>query len=242
MQKFLHWESRLVYKSEIAKNILEMHFTLSDKSFSFIPGQFVGIQVPIRKVPRAYSIVKKIDNTLVFLIDISPWGINSKYFAQMQVGDKVLMSGPFGRYKMQETQRNKYFICTSTGVAPFLAMLDNVFDSEIDKYLGTKFYLIFGCRYRKDDFVLSKIQKFLSYQQFNYIRCISRENLTSNIIHVNSNFLEFKGRVTLYLTNLPVDSNSDEFYICGSNEMVGEVVKLLKEQKNAVNIYTEKYY
>lgn len=236
------WLSRLIKKNVLTEKVIYFEFSVPFKDFAFEPGQFVGIKVPTRNVPRAYSIVDFDSKNLVlsFLIDISPQGVNSKYFEGMNIGDEVEISGPFGVFKLRDSNFNKVFVCTSTGIAPFLPMFSKLFISNFSGLIT----LFFGFRYFKDDFLDSFVENFINKDNFEYFKCISKEENLKNNFDLNPKV--FAGRVTNCIEYLflkkTFDFTNSEFYLCGSSEMVEDVKNLLlKLNVRKENILFEKY-
>ncbi|HKL15269.1 MAG TPA: hypothetical protein VJ915_06515, partial [Balneolaceae bacterium] len=102
-------------------------------------------------------------------------GVASNYLADLQPGDKVLMTGPSGkRFLLPENAReyNYLFFATGTGIAPYRGMIKELFEDSYDNDC----VLIFGCPYRTDllysDF-LEEMDK--QHKNFHYLKSISRE-------------------------------------------------------------------
>ncbi|MCS7317920.1 MAG: FAD-dependent oxidoreductase [Candidatus Dojkabacteria bacterium] len=238
---FFRWDARLIRKEYLTDKVIYFEFTCIP-NFSFQPGQFVTIKVPNRNIPRAYSIVSVNSTYISFLIDISPQGINSKYFESMNINDTVEIAGPYGLFMLKNNNKPKIFLCTSTGIAPFLPMFYKIFEEKKSSYDVT---LCFGTRFNRHDFVYAFIKQYFNYSSFKYYRCVSREDRnTFDPKNLNVNF--FAGRIT---NLLPILKNKNieqflhsEFYICGSNEIVESIkntlldLSVLKE-----NIFFEKY-
>jgi ferredoxin--NADP+ reductase len=77
-------------------------------------------------------------------------GIASNYLADLQPGDKVMMTGPSGkRFLMPENAKdfNYIFFATGTGIAPFRGMIMELFEKGDYQNECT---LVFGCPYRTD--------------------------------------------------------------------------------------------
>lgn len=59
-------------------------------------------------------------------MDVKP-GIGSSYIFSLKPGDKVMMSGPYGDFHIQETQREMLYIGGGAGMAPLRAQLLHLF-------------------------------------------------------------------------------------------------------------------
>lgn len=102
-------------------------------------------------------------------------GVASNYLADLQPGDKVMMTGPSGkRFLLPENaeEYNYLFFATGTGIAPYRGMIKELFEDSYDNDCA----LIFGCPYRTDllysDF-LEEMDK--QHENFHYLKSISRE-------------------------------------------------------------------
>ena len=122
--------------------------------FDFKPGQFVTIDLPIHEKPnkrwRSYSIASWPDGTNVFelLIVLLEGGAGSSFlFHEAKVGSALTLRGPLGVFTLPENiDRDLYFICTGTGIAPFRSMLHHIKDHQLPH---RDIYLIFGTRTKK---------------------------------------------------------------------------------------------
>jgi ferredoxin-NADP reductase len=151
------------------------------QSFDFKPGQFVTLDLPIHEKPakrlRSYSIASWPDSSNIFelVIVLLEGGAGTEYlFSQIRVGSTLTLRGPLGVFVLPEPiDRDLFFICTGTGVAPFRAMSHHVLNHGIPHQ---QIYLIFGCRkfidclYRSE---LTELQQRLS--GFQYLPTFSRE-------------------------------------------------------------------
>src|SRR3989337_2297120 len=99
-------------------------------SFDFIPGQFVTLDLPIHEKPnkrwRSYSIASWPDGTNVFelVIVLLEGGLGTNYlFNNVGVGSELTLRGPQGVFTLPPViEKDLFFICTGTGIAPFRSM------------------------------------------------------------------------------------------------------------------------
>jgi CDP-4-dehydro-6-deoxyglucose reductase len=124
-------------------------------SFDFEPGQFVTIDLPIHEKPnkrwRSYSIASWPDGTNVIelLIVLLEGGKGTSYlFQEGKVGLELILRGPQGVFTLPKPiDKDLYFICTGTGIAPFRSMIHYIQEHKIPH---KDIYLIFGTRKRDD--------------------------------------------------------------------------------------------
>lgn len=121
------------------------------KSFDFKPGQFVTLDLPIHEKPnkrwRSYSIASWPDGTNIFelVIVLLEGGLGTHYlFSQVQVGSELILRGPQGVFVLPDLiDRDLFFVCTGTGIAPFRSMSHHILNNSVPHH---NIYLIFGCR------------------------------------------------------------------------------------------------
>jgi CDP-4-dehydro-6-deoxyglucose reductase len=151
-------------------------------SFDFEPGQFVTLDLPIHEKPnkrwRSYSIASWPDGTNVIelVIVLLEGGAGTNYlFNQVTVGSELTLRGPQGVFTLPEhIEKDLFFICTGTGIAPFRAMSHHILNYNIPH---REIFLIFGCRqfcdclYRREMTELAE-----KIPAFHYIPTFSRED------------------------------------------------------------------
>lgn len=98
------------------------------KPISFLPGQYVNIGVPGTDKHRSYSFSSAPgaeDGS--FLIRNLPGGVMSTWLGQIaKPGDALQLTGPMGAFYLRPIERPQLWLAGGTGVAPFLAMLEQV--------------------------------------------------------------------------------------------------------------------
>ncbi len=121
------------------------------EEFRFFPGQYVDIKVPGTDETRSFSmanITTKDGGLLEFVIKVYPDGLFSHFLdTQLQVGDRLELSGPFGVFTLREgNDIELVFVGGGAGMAPILALLRSMVERGIDRK-ATYYY---GARGRKD--------------------------------------------------------------------------------------------
>jgi ferredoxin/flavodoxin---NADP+ reductase len=191
------------------------------KKWSFLAGQVVGVAIGIGDNPRMYSLSSSIDaedGEIIF--DVRPEGTLTPRLNNLRVGDKLLVSEPFGEFL--GNIKPAWWIATGTGIAPFASMLRSGFGENKKLIHGGSFTNSF---YFEDEFKTALGN--------DYIRCCSRE--TGEGL--------FPGRVNKWLEeqkDLPIDIM---YYLCGKAEMVVDVRDLLiKRHVPYENIQSEIFF
>ncbi|RYY66054.1 MAG: FAD-dependent oxidoreductase, partial [Chitinophagaceae bacterium] len=121
------------------------------EQFHFLPGQFVTLDLPIHEKPnrrwRSYSIASWPDegNEFELLIVHLEGGLGTSYlFHEVTIGSELTLRGPQGVFTLPaELDKDLYFICTGTGIAPFRSMLHHI---ERHNIPHKGLHLIFGTR------------------------------------------------------------------------------------------------
>ncbi len=102
-------------------------------------------------------------------------GIASNYLADLNVGDKVKLTGPSGRrFLLPENPSdfNYLFFATGTGIAPYRGMVMELLEAGVKEEI----ILIFGCPYRTDLIYAEYFNEMNEkYDNFHYLPYISRE-------------------------------------------------------------------
>ena len=103
-------------------------------------------------------------------------GVCSNYICNLKVGDKVNVTGPSGKRYLLPTNAkdfNYVFFATGTGIAPFRAMIMELFEMGITNQVA----LVFGCPYRTDVIYPKYFNEMeANHENFHYIKMISRED------------------------------------------------------------------
>jgi CDP-4-dehydro-6-deoxyglucose reductase len=194
------------------------------EAFDFTPGQFVTLDLPIHEKPnrrwRSYSIASWPDGTNVFelLIVLLEGGAGTTYlFNEVREGSELTLRGPQGVFTLPEPiEKDLYFICTGTGIAPFRSMVHHIKRHNVPHQ---SINLIFGTRTQKDLLYLDEMRRLeTEVENFHYIPTLSREQwngccgyvhaIYENMIHERMN-----GQKDLPPAN---------FYLCGWKEMIDE--------------------
>ena len=191
-------------------------------SFDFKAGQFVTLDLPIHEKPnkrwRSYSIASWPDGTNVFelVIVLLEGGLGTHYlFNEVSVGSELTLRGPQGVFVLPEPiDRDLYFICTGTGIAPFRSMTHYILDHNVPHH---NIYLIFGCRLLCDGLYNQEMKELEDkVESFRYLPTYSRESPDNNGIR--------KGYVhSIYEEIVKEKSGSPAyFYLCGWKNMIDE--------------------
>lgn len=217
---------QLLTKQTIAKDIVQLRFT-KPADFAFIAGQFVQFQIPEgeKYLLRSYSITSTPDDKhLEFCVKILPDGKASLFFDQMVFGNTAMISTAKGRF-VCDTVGPNYFIATGTGLAPVMAMINQIAKIATAVVPGAN-HVLFGVRHEEDLFWMDRFE------------LLQKQYIASAITlsQPAASWAGLKGRVTEHV----VPDLSGHYYLCGSLEMVKDVrAKLSAAGVGAKNIHFE---
>ena len=193
-------------------------------SFDFTPGQFVTLDLPIDERPakrlRSYSIASWPDgtNTFELLIVHLEGGLGSTYlFNEIKEGSELTVRGPQGVFTLHEPlEKDLYFICTGTGIAPFRSMVNHLYLHHIPH---RSINLIFGTRTKKDLLYAAELKELETKMEgFHFYPTLSRENWEGCCGYVHA----------IYENLVREKMNGDatpppaQFFLCGWKAMIDE--------------------
>jgi len=194
------------------------------ENFDFKPGQFVTLDLPIHEQKnkrwRSYSIASHPDGTNIIelVIVLLEGGAGTHYlFTHAKEGLDVLVRGPQGVFTLPPIiDKDLFFICTGTGIAPFRSMIRYIQLHEIEH---KNIYLIFGCRKLCDTLYADEFRELeKEIPDLHYIPTFSRENKENTEIR--------HGYVhAIYQSLLDTEKRDAHFYLCGWKNMIDDAKK-----------------
>lgn len=210
-----------------SENLRVFRLTLPEGSgFSFVPGQFVMLSLPGlvdssgRKVAKAYSIASSPSESGIIELCIAgyPEGALSPKLFQKEVGDEVIITGPYGMFQLRKpVQKGTVFIAGGTGLAPIMSMLRSLYAEGYKE----KLWLFYSVSEPK---LFMFKEELLGYERDNSLQLVVS---TSN---PDSSWQFEKGRVTETFPKHAAEISKDaQFYICGPPLMVTDTVKMLEQ-------------
>ncbi len=216
--------NKVVYTTEL----LERHW-LSEKTFeailsrpagfAFTPGQ--RIRLLHQSLERDYSLVSgSAERNLVLCVRSVSGGKFSPLLATAAIGTRFNLTGPHGYFVYRKSTRCPVFVATGTGIAPFAALAR----SGVGDY-----FLLHGVREEKDLYYASLLRS----KARRYVACLT-ENPRSA-----AGF--FHGRVSDYLATR-LESGAYDFYLCGGEEMIRDVIWVVDDLFPESRVYTEIFY
>lgn len=200
-------------------------------SFDFVPGQFVTLDLPIHEKParrmRSYSIASWPDGSNIFelLIVLLEGGAGTTHlFQDIKEGSELILRGPQGVFTLPHPiEKDLYFICTGTGIAPFRSMVHHLHRHHIPHF---GIYLIYGTRTQQDLLYANELNNLEAQMKgFRFLPTLSREQWDGHTGYVHSVY------ESLILEKKRGDATPPpaHFYLCGWKAMIDEAKKRIQD-------------
>jgi len=228
-QKPISFTSALIDVIDLSSNT--KHFTFeAPKDFTFLAGQFVMVGVigedgkPIR---RAFSIASSpsLKGKIELCIKILHDGRLSARLAKLKLGGTVSMQGPYGKFILEVSSKEKLFLAAGTGIAPLRSMVHDL----VENGCTDKITLMFGFRSPEGRLDQKETEALLEkYPHLSLVPICSTPDDSWN---------GKTGHVQDHL-DLFSDGSEIDVYICGPPKMVSRTIPLLLK-RNFKKIYRE---
>ena len=211
---------------DLSHDIKRLRIALpAGEKIDFIPGQYVQIKTSFYKksiplVYRAYSVASdpKDHTHIDLVIRLVPGGICTTYvFEHLKEGQKIKLNGPYGEFRLTDTDKNMIFIAGGSGMAPFLSMLAHIRNENIQRNVT----YFFGARSRQDLICLDQMAEFeKALPNFKFFPCLSEPM-------PDDNWDGETGLVTDVMSRHCPDLTNMEAYLCGSPGMIDASIAAL---------------
>jgi Na+-transporting NADH:ubiquinone oxidoreductase subunit F len=190
---------------------------------------------------RAYSMANHPAEGNIIMLNIRiatpPWdrakndwmavnpGVCSSYVFSRKPGDKVTISGPYGEFHINPTDREMIYIGGGAGMAPLRSHLFHLFHTEKTKHRKVSYW--YGGRSKRELFYTDHFRKIEEeFPNFKYNIALSEPMEEDNW----DGYQGFIHQVLYdnYLKNHP-EPDEIEFYFCGPPMMNAAVIKMLDD-------------
>ncbi len=187
------------------------------ENFVYEPGQHVFIELSIdngKPFSLASSPHEDVLEFATIIRDSSEWKqeLNDK-----QEGDELILSGPYGAFKYEDSEKDISFIAGGIGITPFIGILRYLTEKEMD----TKVVLLYSNKNRKRTAFRKELDD------------LSEKNKNINIIYTMTDDPEYegnKGRIDKSFIKKHVENITNKvWYIAGPPFMVDSFKLVLKE-------------
>ncbi len=170
-------------------------------------------------------------------MDVNP-GVCSSYVFGSKPGDKVTISGPYGEFHINPTQREMIYIGGGAGMAPLRSHIFHLFHTEKTDRKVSYWY---GGRSRRELFYTKDFRDIeKDFPNFNYYIALSDKKMAEEVdnwkVKKDLNDKEGEGFIGFihqvlndnYLSTHP-EPDEIEYYLCGPPLMNAAVLKMLDE-------------
>ncbi len=223
-------KARLTRSILLSEKTKHLEFTVDElPAFDFAAGQFISVREPHgdKFITRAYSLASppRGNNTFDLCLNRVDEGFMSNFLCDRKEGEVASFHGPHGLFVLRPEVEDLIFVATGTGVAPFRGMAQTLFGrdgSGVKRNNGRQVYLVYGTRYPEDVYYRGEFEQLAAEEpDFHYIATLSRppESWTGARGYVQEHVREIVGQ-----------RKDMHVYICGLNEMVSSMRKLLIEE------------
>lgn len=208
----------------LTHDVFQYDFSLEGQSVEFKAGQFFMLEVvdELGRVTRSYSICSAPSEKNLFslCVKLIPGGRASTLLGNLKAGDTAKFMASFGHFFISDEAFNSgkplIMVATGTGLAPFMSMLQDLFERE---YAG-RIVLYFGVRHEEDLFYVQQLRMWEN-QHLNF-----RAEIT--LSQPSEEWRGLKGRVTDHLQDKNLADT--QVYICGNGDMVKSVKTMMDEK------------
>jgi Na+-transporting NADH:ubiquinone oxidoreductase subunit F len=196
-------------------------------TIDFIAGQYVQLDTPpyasVREsVFRAYSMSSPPSekNAIELIIRLVPGGICTTWvFTLLKEGDEVTFTGPFGDFRLSDTDREMLWVAGGSGMAPFWSIIRDMREKNVQR----RCTYFFGAVGKRDLFLIDELRELeQELPWFTFIPALSEPN-------DGDHWDGETGLITEVVDRHVKDSaDEQEAYLCGSGGMIDAAINVLK--------------
>ena len=246
-----HFTLRLADAYMLAPAVRHLVFERADgQPLAFQPGQFLQIHFHYEDgsaTKRSYSVATLGDasspggsseaSRIEIAVSYVDGGAATRLLGELQPGQTVEASGPYGRFCLQATDTHPRYLllATGTGVTPYRAMLPQI--KKLLAETDREVVLLYGARSEAELLYGEEFEAFArDNPRFTFHSCLSRQPRAVPRPHDRA------GHVQTVLAELAPSADRDIAYLCGNPNMVDAAFAALKEYGLPVpQIRREKY-
>ncbi len=201
-------------------------------AFQFLQGQYITLKTKIdgEEVRRSYSICSSpLDHELRVAVKKVPQGVFSTYANEvLKAGDQLDVMPPMGKFftpLIPGQKKNYVGFAAGSGITPLLSIIKTTLQTE----QASTFTLVYGNRNRHSIIFRETLEALKNkyMDRFRLIHILSRETTDTPL---NSGRID--ADKCILLCNKTIDlQKTDEFFLCGPEEMIFAVKNVLEQQQ-----------
>lgn len=213
---------------DLTHDMKQFRFELVEpETIDYIPGQYIQLLSPSyekskEEVYRAYSISSDPaeKDAIELIIRLVPGGICTTYcFEYLKQGDEVTFNGPYGEFRLSDTDAPIVFIAGGSGMAPIKCILHHMRNTG-NKRKATYY---FGANKVEELCLLEEMKKFEDeLKNFKFVPVVVGSE-------DGEKWDGEKGLVTEAVQRNVHNAPGSEAYLCGSPGMIDASIAVLKE-------------
>jgi len=235
------YRARVETISDLTHDIKLLRIRLLDPdTLEFVAGQYVQLQAPAYgdnpdPVYRAYSMASPPSDSHVIelIIRLVPGGICTTWvFEMLKEGDEVLLNGPYGDFRLSDSQREMIWIAGGSGMAPFWSIIRHM----DEKGIARKCTYFFGANKKRDMFLVDEFRAIeKKHDWFTFVPALSDPA-------AGSDWDGERGLITEVVDRRVEAGGEKEGYLCGSPGLINAAIKIIKAKGVPENcIYYDKF-
>ncbi len=208
-----------------------------NEPMDFQAGQYVQYHVPGFKEARAFSIASSPINGKIIELNISlvPDGKATPWIHEnTKVGDKTIISGPFGRFFVKESAKKPMlFFAGGSGLSSPKSMIEDLLERGCEESIT----LFHGARNQEELYYANKFMEYeKEYKNFRYVPVLSDKEATN-----------WDGEIG-YLNDIAIKTYDNNFtghkaYLCGPPAMLDVcITALMRGRLYERDIHIEKFF
>jgi len=222
------FRARVALIRNLTHDIKEINLELIEPAqISHHPGQYVQLEAPDPEggfIHRAYSISSPVyeDTKVQLVVRLVPDGIASTYVHNLNTGDEVVFTGPYGEFRIDDNpEREIILVGGGCGMAP----LKNIVFTAETRWPDRKIKLFFGARTTKDIFYLDMFKELMVEHPNLQVHYALSDPLAPDEIWDGET-----GFVHLSVNKFLEDNADRQAFLCGPPPMIDAVTRILKDK------------
>jgi Na+-transporting NADH:ubiquinone oxidoreductase subunit F len=214
---------------DLTHDMKELRIELIEpETIDFVPGQYIQLVAPAygtnpEPVYRAYSVSSppSDNHAIELIIRLVPGGICTTWvFEQLNEGDEVKFNGPYGQFRLSDTDQEMVWIAGGSGMAPFWSIIRHMAEHDIQR----KCTYLFGALSKQDLFLVDELREMEDkLPNFTFIPALSKPA-------PEDDWDGETGLITEVAEKHIPDGSEAEAYLCGSGGMINAACEVLEKK------------